>query len=109
VSRSILGMPTFREPCSPFYQGEEQPDTKLFLWAVPLYITLLVGMEGGEEEENCRKRPGGTAQYQAAPRPDKDCKVHETLAFQEWIWTRRKPAKRMIFIYFVLLNKDVET
>ena len=36
---------------------------------------------------------------QAAPHPDKvDCKVHETLAFQEWIWTRRKPAKRIIFI-----------
>ena len=25
-----------------------------------------------------------------------DCKVHETLAFQEWILTRRKPAKRII-------------
>ena len=37
--------------------------------------------------------------YQAAPRPDEvDCKVYETLAFQEWIWTRRKPAKRIIFI-----------
>jgi len=30
-----------------------------------------------------RKRPGGTAQYQAAPPDDVDCKVHETLTFQE--------------------------
>jgi len=38
-------------------------------------------------------------QYQAALRPDEvDCKVHETLAFQEWIWTRRKPAERITFI-----------
>jgi len=44
-------MPTFREPCSPLHQGEEQPDTD-----------------------------------QIAPRPDEvDCKVHETLAFPEWI------------------------
>ncbi|KYN37571.1 hypothetical protein ALC56_07770, partial [Trachymyrmex septentrionalis] len=28
MSRSILGMSTFREPCSPLHQGEEQPDTK---------------------------------------------------------------------------------
>ena len=35
--------------------------------------------------------------YQIAPRPNEvDCKVHETLAFQEQ--TRRKPAKRIIFI-----------
>ncbi|KYN29949.1 hypothetical protein ALC57_00595 [Trachymyrmex cornetzi] len=75
-------MPTFREPCSPLHQGEEQSDTELFLRAVPLYITfpfyikLLVGME----------RPGGTAQYQTAPRPNEvDCKVHETSTFQEWI------------------------
>ena len=55
MSRSILGMPTFREPYSPLHQ--------------------------------------------TAPRPDEvDCKVHETLAFQKWIWTRRKPAKRIIFI-----------
>jgi len=27
VFRSILGMPMFREPCSPLHQGEEQPDT----------------------------------------------------------------------------------
>jgi len=40
------------------------------------------------------------AQYQAALRLDEmDCKVHEMLAFQEWIWTRRKSAKRIIFIY----------
>ncbi|KYN37964.1 hypothetical protein ALC56_07588 [Trachymyrmex septentrionalis] len=58
-------MPTFREPCSPLHQGEEQ-------------------------------------RYQAALRPDEvDCKVHETLAFQELIWTRRKPAKRITFTIFV--------
>ena len=27
VFKSILGMPMFREPCSPLHQGEEQPDT----------------------------------------------------------------------------------
>ncbi|EGI57988.1 hypothetical protein G5I_13966 [Acromyrmex echinatior] len=32
VSRSILGMPTFREPCSPLHQGEEQPDTVQMKW-----------------------------------------------------------------------------
>ena len=38
--------------------------------------------------------------YLGAPRPDKvDCKIHETLAFQEWIWTRKKFAKRIIFIF----------
>ncbi|KYN37910.1 hypothetical protein ALC56_07706 [Trachymyrmex septentrionalis] len=37
--------------------------------------------------------------YQAAFRPDEvNYKVHETLAFQEWIWTRWKPAKRITFI-----------
>ncbi|KYM82775.1 hypothetical protein ALC53_06780 [Atta colombica] len=31
---------------------------------------------------------------QVVPRLDKiNCKVHETLAFQEWIWTWRKPTK----------------
>jgi len=52
LSISILGMPTFREPCSPPHQSEEQPDTKLFLRVVPFYITLLVGMmmKGGRRE-----------------------------------------------------------
>ncbi|KYN26863.1 hypothetical protein ALC57_03765 [Trachymyrmex cornetzi] len=94
VSKSILEMQTFREPCSPLHQGEEQRDTGLFLQAVPLYITLL-GMVG----------MGGTAQYQTAPRPDEvDCKVHETLASQEWIWTRRKPAKLIIIIQKALVE-----
>jgi len=45
VSRSILGMPMFRESCSSLHQGEEQPDTELFLRVISLlYITLLVGM-----------------------------------------------------------------
>ncbi|KYN11045.1 hypothetical protein ALC57_16824 [Trachymyrmex cornetzi] len=114
-------MPTFREPCSPLHQGKGQPDTELFLQAVPFYITLLVGVVGmgGEGEEVVggerdggigrssitgriglpKEQPGGTAQYQAAPRPDEvDCKIHETLASQEWIWTRRKSAKRITFI-----------
>ncbi|KYQ54039.1 hypothetical protein ALC60_07051, partial [Trachymyrmex zeteki] len=42
VSMSILEMPTFREPCSPLHQGDEQPDTRLFLQVVPFYITLPV-------------------------------------------------------------------
>ncbi|KYN10040.1 hypothetical protein ALC57_17835, partial [Trachymyrmex cornetzi] len=102
VSRSILEMSTFREPCSPLHQSEGQPDTELFLQAVPFYITLLLGVVGiGGEGEGVvgGGRPGGTAQYQAAPRPEEvDYKVHETLASQEWIWTRRKPAKRITFI-----------
>ena len=49
VSRSILEMSTFREPCSPLHQGEEQPDTELFLRAVPFY-TLLVGVMGGKKK-----------------------------------------------------------
>jgi len=46
MSRSILGMPTFlRKLCSSPHQGEEQPDTELFLRVVPLlYVTLLVGV-----------------------------------------------------------------
>ncbi|KYQ60686.1 hypothetical protein ALC60_00311, partial [Trachymyrmex zeteki] len=38
---SILGMPTFREPCSSFHQGEEQPDTKLFPRVVPFILRCL--------------------------------------------------------------------
>ncbi|KYN30084.1 hypothetical protein ALC57_00461 [Trachymyrmex cornetzi] len=95
-------MPTFREPCSPLHQGDGQPDTELFLRAVPFYITLLVGVVGmgGEGEEVVGgERGGGIAQYRAAPRPDEvDCKVYETLASQEWIWTRRKLAKLITFI-----------
>jgi len=35
---------------------------------------------------------------QATPRSDEvDYKIHETLAFQERIWTRRKSAKRIIY------------
>jgi len=47
MSRFILGMPRFREPCSSLHQSEEQPDTELFLRVVPLlYITLVGVMEG---------------------------------------------------------------
>jgi len=43
-------MPTFREPRSLFHQGEEQPDTELFLWVVPfLYIMLLVEVVEGKK------------------------------------------------------------
>ena len=57
---SILGMPMFREPCSPLHQGEEQLNTELFLRVVP-FITLFVGVvkgkkrivrRGGEVEKN---------------------------------------------------------
>ena len=44
VSKSILGMPTFREPCSPLHQGEKQPDIELFSPGRSFYITLLVGV-----------------------------------------------------------------
>ena len=62
MSKSIFEMPTFREPCS-LLQDKEQPDTELFLWAVPFY-TLLVGVvgkkrivgEGGGEKEERRNR-----------------------------------------------------
>jgi len=40
VSRFILGMPTFRESCSPLHQSEEQPDSEL-LRAVPFILLLL--------------------------------------------------------------------
>ena len=46
VSRSILGMPTFRESYNPLHQGEEQPDTDLHSF----YITLLVGMVGKKKK-----------------------------------------------------------
>ena len=53
---SILRMPTFREPC--FHQGEEQPDTELFLLIIPLlYITLLVGVV--EEKKRIVSKDGG--------------------------------------------------
>jgi len=57
VSRFILRMPTFRELCSSLHQGEEQPDTELFLRVVPLflYIMLLVGVK----EENVDEEWGG--------------------------------------------------
>ena len=43
-------MPTFREPCSSLHQGEEQPDTELFLRVVLfLYITLFVGVMEGKK------------------------------------------------------------
>ena len=42
-------MSTFREPCSPLHQGEEQRDTELFLRAVP--FILLVGVMGGRTSD----------------------------------------------------------
>ncbi|KYN27440.1 hypothetical protein ALC57_03149 [Trachymyrmex cornetzi] len=104
VSRFILEIPTFCEPCSPLHQGEEQRDTELLLQAV-LYILGFLEWWGWSE----RGKGLGTAQYQAAPRPDEvDCKVHKTLASQEWIWTRRKPAKLIIFIQKALVGKPQE-
>ncbi|KYN43689.1 hypothetical protein ALC56_01951, partial [Trachymyrmex septentrionalis] len=72
VSRSIFGMPIFREPCSPLHQGEEQPDTDTTV--------------------------------SASHSDEVDCKIHETLAFQEWIRTWRKSAKRIIFKYNTLVH-----
>ena len=50
MSRSILGMPTFRESFSPLHQGEEQPDTELSLHSFLCYTTYW-SSEG--KEENC--------------------------------------------------------
>jgi len=50
VSRSILGMSTFREPCSPFHQDEEQLDTVPPGSSFFFYITLLVGMVEGKKK-----------------------------------------------------------
>ena len=63
VSRSILGMPTFRESCSSLYQGkvqEEQPDTELFLRVVPLLYITLVGVV--EEKKRIVSESGGMAE-----------------------------------------------
>ncbi|KYN29323.1 hypothetical protein ALC57_01240 [Trachymyrmex cornetzi] len=92
--RSILRMPTFRKPCSPLHQDQKQPDTELFLRTVPFILRYLLEWWGRGRRELYM-----VVQYQAAPRADEvDCKVHETLAFQEWIWTQRKLAKHIIFI-----------
>ena len=51
MSRFILGMSTFREPCSPLHQDEEQPNTELFLPVIPfLYYTIY--WSGGGKEKN---------------------------------------------------------
>jgi len=43
----ILGMPTFREFCSPHHQGKEQSDIELFLWIIPfLYYYYYLLVEG---------------------------------------------------------------
>ena len=44
LSRSILGMPTFRELCSSLHQSEEQPDTELFLRIVPFIYYVICGV-----------------------------------------------------------------
>ncbi|KYN28712.1 hypothetical protein ALC57_01674, partial [Trachymyrmex cornetzi] len=61
VFKSILGMPTFREPCSPLHQGEEQPDTKLLLLALMKWTARFTkrwhsknGFEHGENPRNTR-------------------------------------------------------
>jgi len=47
-------MPIFHEFCSPFHQGEEQPDTELFLQAIPfIYYATCWSSEG--KVENCGK------------------------------------------------------
>ena len=48
----------------------------------PQFFSSLSPLCHSNKQRNIR----GTAQYQVAPHPDEvDCKVHETLAFQEWI------------------------
>jgi len=41
-------VPTFREHCSSFHQGEKQPDTKLF-WRIPYVYSLFSKKKGGGE------------------------------------------------------------
>jgi len=48
----ILEMPTFRKPCSPLHQDEEQSDTELFLRIVPFIYYATWKGEG--KVENCR-------------------------------------------------------
>jgi len=50
MSRSILGMPTFREPCSPLHQDEEQLDT------VPPILLYYATWSSEEKEENPHQR-----------------------------------------------------
>ena len=61
MSRSILGLPTFRELCNPLHQGEEQLDSELSLRkpeAVP-FLDFATCWSGGGKEENCRGEEGG--------------------------------------------------
>jgi len=50
VSRSILGRPTFREPCSSLHQGEKQPDTELFLRIAPFIYYATCGVVEGKKK-----------------------------------------------------------
>jgi len=52
VSRSILEMSTFRQPCSPLHQDEEQTDTELFLQVIP-FLYYATCWSGGGKVENC--------------------------------------------------------
>ncbi|KYQ47768.1 hypothetical protein ALC60_13193, partial [Trachymyrmex zeteki] len=80
VFRSILGMPTFREPCSPLHQGEKQPDTVSASYCIRLLLILMKwtarftkrwhsknGSEHGENPRNarlsCRKHPWKPQEY----------------------------------------------
>jgi len=58
VSKSILGMPTFRESCSPLHQDEKQPDTELFLQIVP-FIYYATCWRRERRELRVRERSGG--------------------------------------------------
>jgi len=59
VSRSILGMPMFRKFCSPLHQGEEQPDTEMFLWAILFISRYLLEWGRGRGEKNYGSGGGG--------------------------------------------------
>jgi len=55
-SDPFLEYQRFREPCNPLHQGEEQPDTELFLQAVPFILCYLLvegkkRIVGGKVEE----------------------------------------------------------
>jgi len=50
MSRSILGMPMFRELCNSLHQGEDQPDIELYSFSFILYYTTWISEK---KKENC--------------------------------------------------------
>ena len=60
--KSILGIPTFREPCNPLHQDEEQPDTELFLRVVSFLYYATCWSDKGEKRELWGGGSGGIDQ-----------------------------------------------